>query len=114
MKRFLTVLFVIFVGSVAQAQQYVEKGVPSEVVTEATKGGYKLITLEELERQYLQDRASLLLIDTRQEWAYAMQHIAGAAYLSVTPAWWYQYSPSARSEMRKVLGSKINQKKVFY
>ena len=53
MKRFLTVLFVILVSSVAHARQNVQEAVPDEVVTEAAEGGYKLITLEELERQYL-------------------------------------------------------------
>jgi hypothetical protein len=114
MKRFLTVLFLVLVSSVAHAQPQIEKAVSATVLTEAKEGGYKIISLQELERDFRNQSGSLLLVDTRQEWAYQMQHITGASCLPVSPTWWYQYSPSARSEMRKVLGSDINKKAVFY
>jgi hypothetical protein len=86
----------------------------NKVVTEAQQGGYTLITPAEIEREYLKDPNALFLVDTRQDWAYQMQHIKGAEYLPVTPTWWYQYSPVARSEMKKVLGPYKNKKAIFY
>lgn len=113
MKKLLTILFLIIISSVVQAQPQGES-TQNRVLTEAKKGGYQLIPLQELEREYQQDPGSLFFIDTRQEWAYQMQHITGAVFLSATPTWWYQYSPRARSDIRKILGSVSNKKVVFY
>ncbi len=113
MKRFLSMLFLIIMSSVVQAQPQVESS-HDKVLTEARKGGYQLISLQELEREYRQDPGSLFFIDTRQDWAYQMQHVSGAAFLAVTPTWWYQYSPRARADIRKILGPVSNRKVVFY
>ncbi len=98
------------------ALAYAEKGsaLPGYVLSEAKKGGYELISPEELAKEYQKDPKALLLVDTRQDWAYQMQHIEGAAYLPVTPNWWYQYSPSARADMRKLLDTAPNKKTIFY
>ncbi len=113
MKKLLTMLFLIIISSVVQAQPQVESA-QDRVMAEAKKGGYELISLQDLEREYRQDPGSIFFIDTRQEWAYQMQHITGATFLSATPTWWYQYSPRARSDIRKMLGSVSNKKVVFY
>ncbi len=113
MKKFLAVLFFIIISSVVQAQPQVESA-QDRVMAEAKKGGYELISLQDLDREYRQDPGSIFFIDTRQEWAYQMQHITGATFLSATPTWWYQYSPRARSDIRKILGSVSNKKVVFY
>jgi hypothetical protein len=41
-----------------------------DVLTEADKGGYRLITTTDLAKKYLQDDSNLLLVDTRQEWEF--------------------------------------------
>lgn len=112
----IILLFSLFMSSASFAQSEGQNTLHSanKVATEAKKGGYNLITPEEIKREYLQDPESLFLVDTRQEWAYRMQHIKGAAYLPVTPTWWYQYYPAARSEMKKVLGPDKNKKIIFY
>jgi 3-mercaptopyruvate sulfurtransferase SseA len=84
------------------------------VANEAKKGGYQLITPEELKKEYLTDPAAFLLVDTRQEWSYQMQHIQGASHIDFAPTWWNQYSPMTRSEMKKLLGPDKNKKVVFY
>jgi hypothetical protein len=84
------------------------------IAAEAQKGGYHLISPEEIKAEYLRDPGSLFLVDTRQEWAYMMQHIQGAAYLSVTPTWWYPYYPGSRAEMKKVLGPDKDRRVAFY
>ncbi len=113
MKKILTVLFLIILSSTVQAQPTVDS-VQDRVLAEAKRGGYQLISLQELEREYRQSRGALFFIDTRQAWAYQMQHITGAAFLSATPTWWYQYSPRARSDIRKLLGPVSDKKVVFY
>jgi hypothetical protein len=113
---YISVLFFLFMSYAAHAQSDNQNAVSDweKVVAEAKQGGYSLITPEEIEREYLKDPESLFLVDTRQDWAYQMQHIKGAEYLPVTPTWWYQYSPVARSEMKKVLGQDKNKKAIFY
>ncbi len=106
-------LFLVYVLS-AQSQTLDTKQGPNNVIAEAQRGGYKLITPDETKAEYLKDPGSLFLVDTRQEWAYRMQHVKGAVYLSATPSWWYQYDPRARSDMKKVLGPDKDKKITFY
>jgi predicted sulfurtransferase len=118
MKRltYISFMFFLFMSCVAQAQSESQNAVRvgDKIVTEARKGGYQLITPEKLKKEYLKDPAAFLLVDTRQEWAYQMQHIKGAVHIDFTPTWWNQYSPVTRSEMKKLLGPDKNKKVVFY
>jgi 3-mercaptopyruvate sulfurtransferase SseA len=106
----------IFLSYTALAQSEPQNSVNAwdKVVTEARKGGYQLITPEELKREYLTDSAAFLLVDTRQEWSYQMQHIQGALHIDFAPTWWNQYSPMTRTEMKKLLGPDKNKKVIFY
>ena len=106
----------IFLSYTARAQSEPQNPVNAwdKVVTEARKGGYQLITPEELKREYLTDSAAFLLVDTRQEWSYQMQHIKGSLHIDFAPTWWNQYSPMMRSDMKKLLGSDKDKKFVFY
>jgi hypothetical protein len=109
-------MFFLFLSFVAQAQAQSQNAdrVRGQIVAEARKGGYQLITPEELKKEYLTDSAAFLLVDTRQEWSYQMQHIKGASHIDFAPTWWNQYSPMTRSEMKKLLGPDKNKKVVFY
>jgi rhodanese-related sulfurtransferase len=98
----------------SQAESQKAVSVAGEVAVEAKKGGYQLITPEELKKEYLQDSASFLLVDVRQEWSYQMQHIKGALHIDFGPTWWNQYSPMMRSEMKTLLGPDKDKKIVFY
>ena len=86
----------------------------AQVQEEARKGNYRLIAPETIKAQFLKNPASLFLVDTRQEWEYQQEHIQGSANLPVTPSWWTQYSPWARGEMKKLLGSDKKRQVVFY
>ena len=86
----------------------------AQVQEEARKGNYRLITPETIKAQFLENAASLFLVDTRQEWEYQREHIKGAVNLPVTPTWWTQYSPWARSEMKKLLGPDKKRQAGFY
>jgi len=118
MKRTLYISLLFFLSmsyaAQAQAESQNEAGVRNQIVTEAKKGGYQLIAPDELKQEYLKDSAAFLLVDTRQDWAYQMQHIQGASHIDFTPTWWNQYSPMTRSEMKKLLGPDKTKKIVFY
>lgn len=111
---FISTLFFLFISFPVQGQLKDESDAYDKIVAEAKRGGYQLITPEELKREYLKDPASFLLVDTRQEWAYQMQYIRGSSHLDFTPTWWNQYSPITRSEMKNLLGPDKNKKVVFY
>ncbi len=108
------ILFSIFIGLVGTGKTENQTNSWEKVLAEARKGGYKLIAPVEIKREYLKDPMALFLVDTRQEWEYQSQHIKGAVVLPAPPTWWYQYSPKARSEMRKALGPDKNKKVIFY
>jgi 3-mercaptopyruvate sulfurtransferase SseA len=118
MKRIVYISFMLFlvVNYAAQAQSETQNPANSwdKVVTEAKKGGYQLISPEELKEEYLKDPASFSLVDVRQEWSYQMQHIKGALHIDFAPTWWNQYSPMMRSDMKKLLGPEKDKKFVFY
>jgi hypothetical protein len=118
MKKIVQISFVffLFLSFAAQVQAESENAdrVRGQIVNEAGKGGYQLITPEELKKEYLTDPAAFLLVDTRQEWSYQMQHIQGASHIDFAPTWWNQYSPMTRSEMKTVLGPDKDKKFVFY
>jgi predicted sulfurtransferase len=84
------------------------------VTNEAKKGGYNLITPEEIKREYLNNPEALFLVDTRQEWEYKSQHIQGAVNLPVNPYWWYPYYPKNRKDLRNTLGPDKNRQVFFY
>jgi len=118
MKRimYINFMFFFFLSFIAQVQAESQSAdrVRGRIVAEAKKGGYQLISPEELKKEYLTDPAAFLLVDTRQEWSYQMQHIQGASHIDFAPIWWNQYSPMTRSEMKKLLGPDKNKKVVFY
>ncbi|SRR4030042_714553 len=111
---FISILFFLFISCPVQGQLKNENDAYGKIVAEAKKGGYQLITPEGLKNEYLKDSAAFLIVDTRQEWAYQMQHIKGASHIDFTPTWWNQYSPMTRSEMKKLLGPNKNKKVIFY
>jgi hypothetical protein len=111
--NFMFFLFLSFVAQVQAESQNAER-VRGQIVNEARKGGYQLITPEEVKKEYLTDPAEFFLVDTRQEWSYQMQHIKGSLHIDFAPIWWNQYSPMMRSEMKKLLGPDKDKKIVFY
>jgi 3-mercaptopyruvate sulfurtransferase SseA len=62
-----------------------------DVVAEATEGGYRLINTDELGERYDKDAQSILLVDTRQDWEFAMGHIKGAINFPMEPTAWSRW-----------------------
>ncbi len=110
------VMFFFFLNCAAWAQSGKQNTSDAwdKVVSEAKKAGYQLISPEELKNEYVKDTAAFLLVDTRQEWSYQMQHIKGALHIDFAPTCWNQYSPVMRSEVKNLLGPDKDKKIVFY
>jgi 3-mercaptopyruvate sulfurtransferase SseA len=83
-----------------------------DVVAEAKRGSYQLITTEELWERYSKDPESLLLVDTRQEWEYRTGHIKGALNFPIEPTWLSRWRK--KGELERFLGADRNRFLVFY
>lgn len=84
-----------------------------EVLIDAQKGGYEVITTEQLRELYKEkDLGQLLLVDTRQDWEYRTGHIKGALNFSIEPTWWSRWLK--RGELKTFLGPDRNRTIIFY
>jgi 3-mercaptopyruvate sulfurtransferase SseA len=82
------------------------------VVAEATNGGYRLINTDELRQRYENYSRSMLLVDTRQEWEFAMGHIQGAVNFPMEPTAWSRWWK--KRGLAAALGPDKNRFIVFY
>ncbi|UCD81063.1 MAG: rhodanese-like domain-containing protein [Desulfobacterales bacterium] len=83
-----------------------------DVVIEAEKGGYQLISTDDLWKRYNKGRGSLLVVDTRQEWEYRTGHIQGAVNFPMEPTWLARWRKKA--DLEKLLGEDKGRSIVFY
>jgi len=83
-----------------------------DVVVEAREGGYRLINADELRKRYEADSRSLLLVDTRQDWEFAMGHIKGAVNFPLEPTAWSRWQK--KGKLAETLGHDKNRFIVFY
>ena len=83
-----------------------------DVVAEAREGGYRLINTDELRQRYESDPQSILLVDTRQEWEFALGHITGAVNFPMEPTAWSRWWK--KGELATALGPDKNRFIVFY
>ena len=84
----------------------------ANVRAEAARGGYRLITTEALAELYRQNRAKVLLVDTRQDWEYRSGHIQGAINFPMEPNAWSRWRTQDR--LAAVLGTDRDRLLVFY
>lgn len=89
-----------------------KKATWDNVQAEGVRGGYQLISTDELWQQYEANPASLLLIDTRQEWEYRSGHIQGAINFPMEPTWLSRWRK--KGALETVLGPDKNRLIVFY
>jgi Rhodanese-like domain len=83
-----------------------------DVVAEAKDGGYRLINTDEFRQRYEKDPRSILLVDTRQEWEFAMGHITGAMNFPMEPTRWSRWWK--KGDLGVALGPDKNRFIVFY
>jgi len=67
-----------------------------DVVVEAKEGGYRLIKTDELRQRYEKDSRSILLVDTRQDWEFAMGHIKGAINFPMELTSWSRWQKKGK------------------
>lgn len=84
----------------------------NDVVAEAKKGGYRLISTKALWKRYSAKHDSLLLVDTRQEWEYRNGHIKGAVNFPMEPTWLARWQK--KRDLDKLLGKTKESTIVFY
>ena len=83
-----------------------------DVLAEASSGGYKVITTEELSERYQKDAKNLLLVDTRQEWEYRTGHLLGAVIFPMEPTSWSRWRKA--SALETFLGPDKDRTIIFY
>jgi rhodanese-related sulfurtransferase len=79
---------------------------------EAARGGYRLISTDDLWQRYEADPDGLLLVDTRQEWEYRSGHIKGAINFPLEPTWLSRWRK--KGDLEAVLGPDKDRFIVFY
>jgi hypothetical protein len=100
---------VVWYGNRAVAPK---KATWEDVVAEAKKGGYQLISTDELWKRYNKEPQSLFLVDTRQEWEYRTGHIKGAVLFAIEPTWLSRWRK--KGELATFLGPDKDRFMVFY
>ena len=83
-----------------------------DVRAAAMQGGYRLISTDKLWQQYQSNPASMLLVDTRQEWEYRSGHIQGAENFPMEPTWLSRWRK--KGELEVFLGTDRERPIVFY
>ena len=83
-----------------------------DVQAEARRGGYSLITTEELAQVYRKDPGAVLLVDTRQDWEFRSGHIKGSVNFFMEPTWWSRWRKAQALE--GFLGPDKDRTVVFY
>ncbi len=82
-----------------------------DVLAQAQRGGYGVVTTDELRDLYRAD-PDLLLVDTRQDWEFAAGHIEGAVVFPMEPTWWARWSK--KDDIKRLLGEDKERTIVFY
>jgi hypothetical protein len=117
MKKFVRIastIIILVAGVVFSDQTIAQTEAPSfnTVISEAERGGYKLISMQELWQLYQQADDNLLLVDTRQEWEYHAGYIKTALNFSMNPTWMARMI--RRGALEQILGKDKSKILVFY
>ncbi len=83
-----------------------------DVLAEAERGGYEIISTEDLAKRIFEHPSEVLLVDTRQEWEYRTGHIKGAVNFPMEPTCWARWTKAV--ELKKMLGPEKDRPLVFY
>jgi predicted sulfurtransferase len=89
-----------------------KKATHVDVLAEAQRGGYRLVSTEKLWELFSRDADKLLIVDTRQEWEFRTGHIKGALNFPMEPTWWARWRKA--SYLKAFLGADKDRTIVFY
>ncbi len=111
---FALLAVVITIGYLWQTNRVVipKEATWNDVLIEAKRGGYRIISTDELWERYEEGPDKLLLVDTRQEWEYRTGHIKGALNFPMEPTWMSRWRNNGALE--KFLGPDKERLLVFY
>ncbi|MDR3630654.1 MAG: rhodanese-like domain-containing protein [Desulfocapsaceae bacterium] len=84
----------------------------NDVLDEWEKGGYRIVTTEELADRYQKDAGGLILVDTHQEWEYRTGHLKGAVNFPMEPTAWSRWCKAPA--LGALLGPDKDRSIVFY
>ena len=83
-----------------------------DVLAEAEKGEYQILTTAEAWDRYTSGGDDLIFVDTRQEWEYRTGHIKSAVNFPMEPTWLSRWQKKGLLEA--FLGPNKNRLIVFY
>ncbi len=83
-----------------------------DVIAQAERSGYRILSTDDVWKRYSQSRDSLLLVDTRQEWEYRSGHIRGAVNFPMEPTWLARWRK--KGDLKRFLGADKDRAIVFY
>lgn len=89
-----------------------KKATQEDVLTQANRGGYRIISVDELWERHKKYPQELILVDTRQEWEYRAGHIKGALNFPLEPTWLSRWRK--KDALERFLGPDKNRVIVFY
>lgn len=89
-----------------------KKATWDDVKLEASKGGYRLISTDDLWKIYDQNRDVMLIVDTRQPWEYRSGHIQGAVNFPMESTWLARWRK--KGALGRLLGEDKGRALVFY
>jgi 3-mercaptopyruvate sulfurtransferase SseA len=84
----------------------------AEVQAQANRGGYQLITTQELAHLYQRGADQLIIVDTRQDWEYRTGHIKGSVNVPLEPTRWGEWR--SQGVLAKLLGPDKDRTIIFY
>ncbi len=84
----------------------------NDVLNEGKRGGYNIITTDELAGRYQKNPDDLFLVDTRQEWEYRTGHLKNAVNFPMEPTSWARWKKA--STLETLLGPDKTRDIVFY
>jgi len=116
-RNLLLTLMALFIGGAILYYQYRPLPAPvnatwADAQQEAERGGYRLITTQELAARYQQEPHSVLLVDTRQDWEFMSGYIQGALNFPIEPTRWGRWR--AAKPLAALLGPDKNRAVIFY
>jgi predicted sulfurtransferase len=106
---YLTLSVLIWTGAAAEEAP---KSAARAVQTEAERGGYRLMEIDELWKKYQDNQTPPLLIDTRQDWEYSTGSIEGAIHFPMDTTWFSRLIQ--RGPLAQALGPDKERILVFY
>jgi predicted sulfurtransferase len=108
--RFIITLVVVMAGVLGIGNAFAAS--LADVQKESERGGYRLVTSDEMWNMLNREPAATLVVDTRQDWEYAAGHIQGAVNFPMEPTWLANLA--RRGELEQFLGQDRGKRIIFY